>query len=403
MTVDMENEIFFNSSVSTSDETVNLPIFVSYLILIFRIVSTVYVTAVGIAVILTVARNNSNVKGPQVLFIINLMLSGTVSAANATLQSSVMIISYIIGKEDYVRCDLLFITLSTFHVNAFAFFLLAIDKVIAVMFPYKYKSKLANKLAFVIIFISWALSFFISIVRLHMHETYTKSSQYGVCIPHHDSFVSLLVNFVAPIFLSFVFALSIDIYISVLAYKMKKRIQHGANRSHNTEYQVKLRQRLRMIAASSISPIVAVLIGIVSHSLLGFLCPLLFITTQTVDTNKTYKFLVEYIVIPNAAYCFLVSYSIVYNVYFRNIRELTYMVVKLMAIIVCSCVMRCVRCRCIKKRNIQIFPMSRPEEVESTSRSEEEDTSRPEEVEFENTSRPEEVEDTSRPEAEDTV
>jgi len=417
----MDSKISFNSSVTfndTSNGTIDLPIFVSYLILIFRIFSTVYVTVIGIAVIRIVTKKNGDVTGPQVLFIVNLMVSGIVSAVNATLQSSIMIVSYIAGVKDPMRCDILFITLSTFHVNAFAFFLLAIDKVIAVMIPNRYGLGFSKQFAGMVIFASWVLSFFISIVRLHKRETYTKSSQYGVCIPHHDSFVSLLVNFVAPIFLSFVFALGIDIYMCISVYKMKKKLQYEENQSRNTENHHalnKLRQKLSRIAASSISPLVAVLVSLVSHSLLGVLSPILFITTQVVDTNVTYKFLAEHIVIPNAAYCFLVSYSIVYNVYFRKIRQPTFIVIKSMAIMMYSCVIRCVWCRCIEKRSVQIAPMSRSEE-ENTSRSEEENISRSEEVEGTSTStmpepeedisRPEEVEGTSGStmlEAEDTV
>ena len=320
-----------NATNNVSDEMMELPIVVSYLILVFRIASTVYVSVVGIAVVVVVIKNKDKFRGRHVLLVVNLMVSGILSAVNATVQSSVMIIGYIIGMDDPIRCDIFFVTLSTFHVNAFALLVLAIDKFIAVVNPLRYASIVTDRVVYVMIFLSWTVSILFCIIRLFIKETYQKSSQYGACIPERESFVSLMINFVGPIFISFLVALIIDTYSSVTACKLNKRSrQHcedGLQAINSPQCSTsdgtlaKLRQKLDRITGKNTKPIIAVCIGLASNSVLGFLCPILFVTVQTLEMSISYKFFVENIVIPNAAYGFLIVYSLIYSMYYTNIRR----------------------------------------------------------------------------------
>ena len=132
------------NSSDTNDEAMELPIFVSYLILIFRFISTVYVTAISLAVIFIVIKKKDTIIGCKISLIVNLMVSGILTAVNATVQSSIMIISFIAGVDDPIRCDILFVTLSTFHVNAFAFVMVYIDKFISIRNPLRHSSLVTN-------------------------------------------------------------------------------------------------------------------------------------------------------------------------------------------------------------------------------------------------------------------
>ena len=318
------------SSNDTSDDVMELPIIVSYIILLFRIISTVYVTVVSIGVVVIVIKEKNDFKGRQISLIINLMVSGILSAINATVQSSIMIISYIAGVNDPIRCDILFVTLSTFHVNAFAFFMLSIDKFVAIYIPLRYNSILTNRIVHVMIFLSWAVSLVTSIIRFFIGEMYRKSSQYGVCIPDQESFTSLMINFIAPIFLSCLGALFVDIYSSVtvckLNYRSHRHCEEGLQETSppqttSVKSMAKLGRTLDKCTGYNMKSIVAVLVGLASNCLIGFICPVLYVTVQTLHTNTTYRFYEENIVIPNAAYCFLIIYTMIYSLYFSNIRK----------------------------------------------------------------------------------
>lgn len=344
-------------AVSTSindsgDETIELPIVVSYLILLFRIISTVYVTVIGIAVSIVVIKEKNKFKGRSVLLIVNLMVSGILSAVNATLQSSIMIISYIAGMDDPIRCDILFVTLSTFHINAFAFFMLAIDKFVAIAFPLRYISIVTDRVVRIMIFASWAISCITSTARMFIGETYTKSSQYGVCVPTQESFLSLMINFIAPIVFSFTGALIIDIYSSILACKLNYRFRRNdlegvqdtsSPECASTSRLGRLKQRLDRMTGYNTRPILAVLIAVASNGLLGFLCPVLFVTVNAPEANATYKFYIEHIIIPNAAYCFLIVYSLIFSLYFKNIRVPLCKMMKPLIRLVCPL---CAKCKC---------------------------------------------------------
>ena len=350
----------------TDDDIIELPIVVSYLILLFRILSTLFVTVVGIAVSVVVIREKDQFKSCHVLLIVNLMVSGIMSALNATIQSSIMIISYIAGKDDPIRCDVLFATLSTFQINAFAFLTLAIDKFVAMAYPLRYTSIVGDRLVYIMIFASWAIPTITSVTRFFTSEAYQKSSQYGVCVPTEESFVSLMANFIAPLFLSILGAFVFDIYSSVLACKLNKRVHRhdieslqdaSVSQLNGTNKLGRLKQNLNRITGNNVRPIVAVLIALASNSLLGFLCPLLFVTVQTLETGESYKFYVEHIVIPNAAYVFLITYSLIFSLYFKNIRTPLWNIMKSLVKLICpSCVKRC--CHLKSVRSNQVVPVS---------------------------------------------
>ena len=345
------------SSNDASDDIIELPIAVSYLILLFRILSTVFVIVIGIAVSVVVIRDKNLFNGRHVLLIVNLMVSGIVSAVNATIQSSIMIISYIAGMDDPIRCDVLFATLSTFQVNALAFLTLAIDKFVAIAFPLRYISIITDRLVYMMIFASWGISAITSVTRFFTSETFKKSSQYGVCVPTEESFASLMANFIAPLFLSILGAFIIDIYSSVLSCKVNKRLrQHDVEGlqdtsapQHNSRSRIGI---LNKITGNNIRPIVAVLIALASNGLLGFLCPFLFVTVQTLKTGETYQFYVEHIVIPNAAYIFLITYSLIFSLYFKNIRVPLWGMMKPLFKMICpSCIRRCCHLKSVRRRN----------------------------------------------------
>ena len=352
-----------------NDDIIELPIVFSYLILLFRIFSTVFVTVIDIAVSVVVVKEKDQFKGRHVLLIVNLMVSGIVSAVNATIQSSIMIISYIAGMDDPIRCDVLFATLSTFHVNGFAFLMLGIDKFIALVFPLRYNSIVTNGIVYIMIFVSWGISVITSVVRFFVNKKYKKSSRYGVCVPTQESFASLMINFIMPIFFSLLLAFIIDIYSSVLACKRNyQRRQHDVERVRDnslpqcssTNRLARLKENLDRITGNNVKAIVAVLIALASNGLLGFLSPLLFVSAQSLETGQgeTYKFYVEHIFIPNIAYIFLITYSLIFSLYFKIIRTPLWKLMKRLCKKICpSCVRRCCQSNSVGQRS-QVIPVS---------------------------------------------
>ena len=209
------------------------------------------------------------------------------------------------------------------------------------------------------IFLSWTVPIFIGIIRFIINETYRKSSQYGVCIPNQESFISLTMNFIAPLIATFLAILIIEVYSSVTAYKrscqrLREQGPRGNTLSQNTDINsiARMRQALHRITRHCTKPIKGVLVGLGSYCLMGVICPILFVTTQILNTTETYRFYVDSIIIPNTAYCFLILYSTTYSLYFDSIRNPMCLMMKSLIRMICP------RC-CLSKLTMQRSQRSR--------------------------------------------
>ena len=101
----MEDEQFGYTDTPTTD---SLPIsaYITYVILVYRFSSTVFVIGMASLVISTILKTRT-LHNVHIILIVNLMVSDIVGVVIYTLQTTGMMFSHIIGIQDPFRCDVL--------------------------------------------------------------------------------------------------------------------------------------------------------------------------------------------------------------------------------------------------------------------------------------------------------
>ena len=132
---------------STNGTTVlDLPIYYSYAVLVFRVVATLFITVTNSLAIGAVAKIRTRpLVNDHKIFTINLLASGILTALLYTAQNGGMIISYTAGVEDSFRCDVPMFTTSTLEVTAFNYLLISLDKAVTVIYGARYFTAISNK------------------------------------------------------------------------------------------------------------------------------------------------------------------------------------------------------------------------------------------------------------------
>ncbi|XP_065915695.1 glucose-dependent insulinotropic receptor-like [Dysidea avara] len=329
--------MLYNSSNETSNGTsvFDLPLYSSYLILIFRVVATLFITITNMLAFSVVSKIRTQpLVNNYKIFTINLLVSGMLTALLYTIQTGGMIISYIVDVEDPFRCDVLTFTLSTLEVTAFNYLLISADKAVTIIYGARYFVTVTNKLRYLAIAIVWIIAFAIGIIKLFDGESYIKTSQYGACIPTSNSFISVLLTFTLPLSLAFLTAFALDVYLIRKAFHLQKQQIYEiqccgtSDEPCNTGLLERLRNA-RQTVAQHFKQIKGLIIAILTTSWLGILLPILYITVEEPRHDPTiYDFLVEDLFIPNIIYIYLIINSLVCSLCYKHIRQPLFTMVK---------------------------------------------------------------------------
>ena len=94
------------STDAFGDDGLGIPEYVSYVVSLCRLVSTVFIVSMGSLVISTILQNRPLHNVHNVL-IVNLMVADIVAIVVYAFQNIGMTVSYIIGVQDPFRCDML--------------------------------------------------------------------------------------------------------------------------------------------------------------------------------------------------------------------------------------------------------------------------------------------------------
>ena len=319
-------------TTTTDDHSVHLPAYLSYLSLGFKVISTVIIVLMAGWVIITIRTTRSLHKSHNI-FIAHLMAIDIMLAVTSTLLSGAMMIGYFTGMGDFIYCNAYVFLLYPTGVVFFTFLAMSIDKVIGLTLPLRHRAIMKPRVVCGVIIAKHILA--IILYAKDLFGSYTKIAQFGTCT-RNDSTVHL-ITITTPMLLACLITISLDVFLTIKAYQLRKKIQEESKLSggHSRDNgQLKALKKKEASIKKNLKPVITLLVVVMGNSFFGLLFGILRISAVYLDSPTVYKNVVRCIITPNIGYVASLIHPFAYALYFKQVRE---PMMRLLKRITCPC------------------------------------------------------------------
>ena len=302
------------STDTFSDDGVGIPAYVDYVNLVYRLACTAFIIGMGSLVISTILKTRSLHNVHNVL-IVNLMVADIVTIILFAFQNIGMTVFYIIGIQDPFRCDVLNFTIFPVIVIMYTFVMLSVEKFIGIKFALRYKAIVTHRRVYQAIAAGWITALLLKFAgltyELIIGTENSKFPRFGACFARQGSFLVILFGTIIPILLSFSITITLDVYLSIKAYQIYKKIQKE-NGEEKQMFKNKLNKLLKQL-----KPLTTLLVTILGSTMIGVIISIIYVSTVIVEGSS----FLRYVILPNLPYLQLSLHPLVYGLYFRKIRQ----------------------------------------------------------------------------------
>ena len=286
----------------------------NYVSLVYRFACTAFVISMGSLVISTILKTRS-LHNIHNILVVNLMVADIVGVVIYAFQNIGMTLLYIIGIQDPFRCDVF--RFFNFHVIVIMYTLvmLSVEKFIGIKYIYalRYKAINTHHRIYRVIAAGWIIGPLFKLTALVydliVGAEYDKPSRFSFCFAKQCSFLGIIFSPVLPIFLAFFITITLDVYLSIKAYQIYKRIQRE-NEEQKQMSQDKLNGMLHQL-----KPIITLLVTILGNTTIAVIVSIIYTSTSTVEGPSFLK----HVILPNLPYLDLSLHTLVYGLYFKKI------------------------------------------------------------------------------------
>ena len=305
----------FGSNQEMSEEQASR--YLPYLSLVFKMLAAMVILLLSGWVVYTI-KTTRGLHRPHNIFIANLLVSGMVATVMYSFIVCTMMISYQLGVQSIVSCSVYYYTLLPSHVNVTSFLIVAGDKALALTFPYKHKRMMKPHVVGAIVTGSWLIAAIPTILcTTSSSDQIVSVPEYGVCVPVDNAFVRFALTLILPATLQSLLAVSLNIYLAILAVQVRRQIEKETRLSGESETMTALKKKQRRIRRN-MKPIITLLVvslGII----LRFLFYMIFYMLGRIFLE--YQDLLQYALITNCQYLVHLVNPIAYGLYFTEVRE----------------------------------------------------------------------------------
>ena len=309
------------SGDTLNTDDMDIPGYLTYVVLVYRLASTVFVIGMGGLIISTILKTRSLHNVHNVL-IVNIMVCNIVTVVAYTFQTTGMMFSYIIGIQDPFRCDVMYFSLFPVIVIMYTFVMLSVDKFIAIKFALRYKAIVTYRRVCQVITAGWIIALLIRLTRL-IYEIasgteYDKSSQFGSCSIKQSFILVNVFTTIIPILLAFSLTITLDIYLSIKAYQIYKNIQ-GQNGEGLQTSETKLNKTLQQL-----KPMITLLVTILGSLAISVISSIVKSSIiALIGDDESYQMFAKptLIILSNSGYLTAIMHTLVYGLYFKQIRQ----------------------------------------------------------------------------------
>ena len=291
----------------------SLPGYLAYLSLGFKMIMMVLILFM-VGCIFATIKSTRKLHKPHNIFVAKLMVGDILAALLTTLPCVVMMIGFV---ADFISCNVKQFLLFPIIAIHFTYLMIAIDKVIAIAFPFKHKGIMTPYVVSSMVATSWLLALLLSVKTLFNTDGYVKNAEYGLCTSIGSAFIEILLTHILPMFIISLLAMVFNVYLAIKAYQIYRQIQKEIRRSGVTSEVVALREKQHKIK-KHLKPIVTLLVVMFGGSFIAFLFLLLLIPVRLLWHHEN---VIGYLIAPNVIYIVFLLHPIVYGLYFKQVRE----------------------------------------------------------------------------------
>ena len=311
------------STDTFSDNGAGIPEYVDYVSLVYRFASTIFTIAMSSLVITTILKTRS-LHNVHNILIINLMVSDILGVVFYAFGNTGMMVSYIIGIQCPFRCDVFHFLSFPVIMLMYTVVMLSVEKFIAIKYALRYKAIVTYRRVSQAIAGGWITLLFFKFMGLiyevivDAEAEYDRSSRFGLCFAKRTSLKLFVLHFfgtIVPIFLSFFITITLNVYLSIKAYQVYKRIQketkEGRQVSKDGLNKTNILQQLK--------PLITLLVTILGSTVIAVIGSIMYmyVSTLTVEGPSV----VKYVIFSNLPYPDMSLHTLVYGLYFKKIRQ----------------------------------------------------------------------------------
>ena len=152
---------------------------------------------------------------------------------------------------------------------------------------------------------------------------FTKIAQFAMCTIK-DSRVMDFIIFIIPILLGSLITITLDVYLTIKAYQVRKQIEEESKLSGGQagdNAQLKALKKKNANISKHLKPVITLMVVVMGNSLIGLIFSILVVPAVYLDSPMVYKAVVIYLIIPNIGYVNLLLHPFAYGLYFKQVRE----------------------------------------------------------------------------------
>ena len=238
-----------NQSINGTSEDINfdVPLFATYLS-IFSLLMAMPLIIIPAALVIHIISKTAQLHTIYYLFVVNLLVTDILNTCKMVFEVILMCL-YLFGiNADTTVSFIIYIILSIPRLAArLSFINLAIDRAVAVAFPYRHKSIMTKKRAYVMLIITWIISSFTSLA-IYFSSPFAFVGSFGVYTPVTKSIGRVILTVVLLVS-TVILIICVNVYLCAKINQSRQRLEENMRMygtdGRNDDQEIKIKQLKR--------------------------------------------------------------------------------------------------------------------------------------------------------------
>ena len=322
-------EHFINTSKHSSNGTINdvnldVPLFATYLnmFILLGAMPAIIIPAVLVICIILITEKLHTV---YYLFVINLLATDIFNTLKMGFEF-ILTCLYLSGiNADSTVTFVIYAILTIPRIAArFSFIILAIDRVVAIALPYRHKSIMTYRRAYVMLMFTWIIPTVMTLA-VYLSSSLTFVGPFGAYTPTgNDNPIAIPLLFLFVLALSIVIIVCINIYLYSQITKSKQILEenmrtHGTDDGNERNENKQAKRRYHKLRKQVKTTLPLLILGGVD-GMINLINMMLLIIIKRFSLESFIIYVFQFVVHPSL-YIQLMSHSLLYGVYMKDIRR----------------------------------------------------------------------------------